>query len=170
MYRTGHSKGNPRLSDVRRFLAHLRDISSYAGSDFYDVVIQPRRVPVTAVTVLRTPNSDWRQVASSFIKDKDDKEKKYGGGGVLREFMVDQRDTLQYMGATLCYADDFFDGRATYQVKSPLQQNRCLRWKNGRSTNTVLVGPSRMRSATRAELSQRSRSTDCCNGSIFHLR
>ena len=32
--------------------------------------------------------------------------------------MVDQRDTLQYMGAPLYYADDFFDGRATYQVKT----------------------------------------------------
>jgi hypothetical protein len=32
--------------------------------------------------------------------------------------MVDPRDTLQYMGAPLCYADDFFDRRATYQVKS----------------------------------------------------
>jgi hypothetical protein len=71
---TDHSKGNPRLSDVvdlERFpgshSSSFKTIGSYTNLDFYNAIIHSRRVPVTAVTALRTPNSDWRQVASSSI-------------------------------------------------------------------------------------------------------
>jgi hypothetical protein len=80
--------------------------------------------------------------------------------------MVDQRDTLQYMDAPLlCYADKFFDRRATYKVKTVcsridacdgrLDGVRILYWSQAVFEDEI----SRMRSPTRAELSQRSRPT-----------
>jgi hypothetical protein len=131
-----------------------------------------RRVPVTAVTTaLRTPNSDWREVASSSIKDKDNKEKKDEGGGVLREFMVDQRDTLRYMGAPLYCSDDFFDRRATYQVKTICSRvDAC----NGRMDGMRIPCWSSRKDEIRhaRKLLQRSRPTAASwgvDGSIFHL-
>jgi hypothetical protein len=55
--------------------------------------------------------------------------------------MLDQRDTLQYRGAPLYYADDFFDRRATYQVKTICNRiDACDgRMDGGWGANTVLV-------------------------------
>ena len=55
--------------------------------------------------------------------------------------MADQRDTLQYMDAPLCCADDFFDRRATYQVKTVAESILAMEeWTECEyCANTVLV-------------------------------
>jgi len=74
--------------------------------------------------------------------------------------MVDQRDTLQYMDAPLlCYADKFFDRRATYKVKTVCSRiDAC----DGR-----LDGVRISRGIITALSTDRCKGVD---GSIFHLR
>ena len=76
------------------------------------------------------------------------------------------------MGVPLCCTDDFFDMRATYQVKTICGRiDACNGRMNGRCGNTVLVFEEG-RDQPRAELTQRSRPTAASwgvEGSIFHL-